>query len=122
ARQVEVEVVEDLDLLPRLAVSAEGDEIVRTSLGALVADDAGLGAGGRLGLQAEHAAEARRRRPALRRVLKGEGGLRRVLERQPHPFHQIDEEERFEEAQNHNRQSGSNLTVESSASAPSGRP
>src|SRR5436305_1173290 len=41
-RQVEIEVIEDFYLLPRLAVAAEGDEIVRARLGALVADDAGL--------------------------------------------------------------------------------
>ena len=59
ARQVEVEVVEDLDLLPRLAVAAERNQIVRTHLRALVADDAGLRAGCRLHLEPEDAAEPR---------------------------------------------------------------
>ena len=97
ARQVEVEVIEDLDLLPRLAVAAERDQIVRARLRALVADDAGLGAGGRLGLQPQHAAEARRRRTPLGRILERERRLRRVLQRDPQPLEQVDEEDRFEE-------------------------
>src|SRR5262249_52973471 len=89
AREVEVEVVENLDLLSRLAVAAERDQIVGTRLRALVADDAGLRAGAGLGLEPEDAAEARRRRPALGRVLKGERGLRRVLQRDPEPLQQV---------------------------------
>src|SRR5690348_18272684 len=72
ARQVEVEIIEDLDLRAWLAVPAERDQVVGARLGALVADDAGLRAGARLGLEAQHAAEARRRRPPLGRILEGE--------------------------------------------------
>src|SRR3954471_71007 len=42
ARQVEIEVVEDFDLLSRLSVTAERNQVVGTCLGALIADDAGL--------------------------------------------------------------------------------
>src|SRR5262245_27472478 len=80
AREVEVEVVEDLDFRPRLAMAAERDQIVRARLGALIADDARLRAGAGLGLQAQDPAKTGRRRPPLGRVLEGEGGLRRVLE------------------------------------------
>src|SRR6185295_10331095 len=82
-RQVEVEVVENLDLLARLPVAAEGDQVVGARLGALVADDAGLGTGGGLDLQAQDSPEPWRRRPALRRVLKGERRLWRVLQGEP---------------------------------------
>src|SRR5262249_55755443 len=97
ARQIKVEVVEDFNLRARLAVSTECDQIVRTRLRALVADDAGLRAGAGLGLQAQHAAEARRRRPALRRVLEREGRLRRVLEREPQALEEVDEEDGLQE-------------------------
>ena len=60
ARQVEIEVVQNLDLLSRLAVTAERDQIVGARLGALIADDAGLSPGGGLGLQTQDAAEPRR--------------------------------------------------------------
>src|SRR5262245_46003143 len=93
AREVEVEVVEDLDLLSGLAVAAERDQVVGTGLRALIADDAGRGAGFGLDLKAEQAAEARRDRTALRRVLKGEGGLRRVARRDQQPLDEVDEED-----------------------------
>src|SRR5579859_4712365 len=98
-REVEVEVVEDFDLRPRLAVAAERDEIVRTRFRALIADDAGLRARARLGLEAQHAAEARRGRPPLGRVLEGERRLRRVLQRDPQPLRDVDEEQRLDEAE-----------------------
>src|SRR6185312_5221491 len=98
ARQVEVEIVEDLDLLSRLAMPAERNQIVGARLRALVADDAGLGAGAGLGLETEHPAEARRRRAALGRILEREGRLRRVLQRDPEALEQVDEEDRLEES------------------------
>src|SRR6266849_5872918 len=98
AREIEVEVIENLDLLSRFAMSAEGNQVVGTRLGALVADDARLGACAGLGLQPQHAPEAGRGRTALRRVLKREGWLRRVLQRDPQPFEQIHEENRLEKA------------------------
>src|SRR6185295_12274800 len=49
-REVEVEIVEDFNLLSGLPVAAERDQIVGARLGALVAADAGLGAGAGLGL------------------------------------------------------------------------
>src|SRR6478609_5569673 len=49
AGQVEIEVIENFDLLPRLAVAAERNQVVGAGLGALVANDAGLGAGAGLG-------------------------------------------------------------------------
>src|SRR5437773_12524663 len=55
AREVEIEVVEHLDLLTRLTVAAQGNKVVGTRLRALIAQDAGLSAGSRLGLQPEHA-------------------------------------------------------------------
>src|SRR5437762_5189601 len=76
---------------------AERDEIVGACLGALVADDAGLCAGAGLGLEPQHAAEARRSRPPLGRILEREGRLRRVLQRDPQAFEQVDEEDGFEE-------------------------
>ena len=97
ARQVEVEVVEHLDLDPRLAMAAERDEVIGARLGALVADDAGLRAADRLDLQTQNAAKARRRRPALRRILERERRLRRVLQRDPEALEQVDEEDRSEE-------------------------
>src|SRR5207249_6754167 len=97
AREIEVEVVEHLDLRPRLAVSAERDEIVGTRLGALIADDACLRAGPRFGLEPEHAAEARRCRTPFGRILEGERRLRRVLQRDPQPFDEVDEEDGLEE-------------------------
>src|SRR4051812_29934535 len=97
ARQVEIEVVEHLDLGARLAVSAERNQIVRARLRALVADDAGLGAGGGFDLETQHAAKARSRRTTLGRVLESERGLRRVLQRDPHALEQVDQEDRLEE-------------------------
>src|SRR5262249_51453937 len=96
AGEIEVEVIEHLDLLPGLAVAAERDEIIGTRLRALVADDAGLRPGGRLHLQPQYAAEARRRRPALGGVLEREGRLRRVLQREPQSLQLGDEEDRLE--------------------------
>src|SRR5580765_7750958 len=98
AGKIEVEVVEDLNLLPRLAVTAEGDQVIRARLGALVADDAGLGAGGGLDLQAQDSAKARRCRTALSRILKRERRLRRVLQGQPQTLQQIDQKDRLEES------------------------
>src|SRR5262249_16479648 len=72
-REIEIEIVEDLDLGARLAVAAERDEIVGARLGALVANDASLCASPRLGLQPQHPAEARRGRPALGGILEREG-------------------------------------------------
>ena len=69
--------------MPGFAVAAERDQVVRTGLRALIADDAGLGAGAGLGLQPQHAAEARRGRTPFSRILKREGRLRRVLQRDP---------------------------------------
>src|SRR2546425_1052377 len=40
AREVEVEIIENLDLLAGLAVTAEGDQVIRTGLRALVARNA----------------------------------------------------------------------------------
>src|SRR5881296_2488545 len=97
ARQVEVEVVEDLDLLSGLSMSAERDEIVGAGLRALVADDAGLSAGGRLDLKPQHAPESRRRGPALGRVLERERRLRGVFERDPQPFQQVHEKNGLQE-------------------------
>src|SRR5262249_11781566 len=77
--------------------TAERNEIVRARLRALVADDAGLRAGGRLHLQPQDAAESRCGWPPLRRVLEREGGLRCVLESEPQPFQQVDEADRLEE-------------------------
>src|SRR5262249_48874866 len=98
--QIEIEIVEDLDLLPGLAMPAERDEIVGTHLRALIADDARRGAGLRLDLEPQHAAKARRHRTPLGRVLEREGRLRRVLERQPEALQQIDEKDRAEELSN----------------------
>src|SRR5262249_7751466 len=95
--QIEVEVVEHLDLGAGLPVAAERDEVVGARLRTLVADDAGLGAGAGLGLQAEHAAEPRRRGTPLGRILEGERRLRRVLQREPEPLEDVDEEDRLEE-------------------------
>src|SRR5688572_30119689 len=83
AREVEVEVVENLDLVTRLPVAAQSDEIVGTSLRALVAYDARLRARGRFNLQPQYAAEARRHRTPFRRVLERECRLRRVLQGHP---------------------------------------
>src|SRR4029077_3721568 len=91
------------DLLAGLAMTAEGDQIVGARLRALIADDAGLRAGAGLGLQPEHAAKARRRRPPLRRILERERGLRRVLQRDPQAFQQVDEKDRLQELENHAR-------------------
>src|SRR5262249_34436231 len=96
--EVEVEVVEHLDLLARLAVAAKRDQIIGAGLGALVAHDARLRAGGGLDLEAQHPAKARGGRTAFGRILEREGRLRRVLQRQPQPFEQIDEEDRLEKA------------------------
>src|SRR5947207_11902963 len=41
-RQIEIEVVQDLDLLSRLAVAAERNQVVGARLCTLIADDAGL--------------------------------------------------------------------------------
>src|SRR6476659_9474355 len=57
AGQVEVEVIQNLDLLPWLAMAAQRDQIVGTRLRALIADDAGLRPGSWLGLQPENATE-----------------------------------------------------------------
>src|SRR5215831_4262675 len=76
---------------------AERNQIVRTCLGALVADDAGLRASARFGLEPEHAAKARRRRTPFGRILERKGRLRRVLQRDPQTLEQVDEENRFEE-------------------------
>src|SRR6185369_190940 len=97
ARQVEVEVIEHLDLRAWFAMPAERNQIVGAGLGALIADDAGLRAGARFGLQPEDAAETRRGLTPLRRILKGKGRLRCVLQRNPQTFEQVDEKDRFEE-------------------------
>src|SRR5256885_8917278 len=55
-RQIEVEVVENLDLLPGFAVPAERNQIVGARLRALIADDARLGACGGVGRPAGEAA------------------------------------------------------------------
>src|SRR5262249_55923946 len=102
-RQVEIEVVEHFDLLARLAVTAERNEVVGARFRALIAHDAGLGAGAGLGLEPEHAAEARCGRPPLGRVLERERRLRRVLEGDPQTLQQVDEKNRFQEAQDHDR-------------------
>src|SRR5207249_3965473 len=97
AGQIKVKVIQDLDFLPGLAVSAERDQIVRAGLRALIADDAGLGAGAGLDLKPQDAAKARRRRPALGRILERERRLRRVLQREPQALQQVHEEDRLEE-------------------------
>jgi hypothetical protein len=78
-------------------VAAECNQVIRTCLGTLIADDAGLRAGAGLGLQAQNASEAWRRWTPLRRILKGERRLRRVLQRHQQPFQQIDEKQRLDE-------------------------
>src|SRR5258707_666288 len=55
-------------------------------------------AAGGLDLEPQHAAEARRGRPPLSRILEGEGRLRRVLHRDPHALQQVDEKNRLEES------------------------
>src|SRR5580704_9062901 len=97
AGEVEVEVIEHLDLLPRLTMAAERDQVVRARLRALVADDAGLGARAGLGLEPQHATKARRGRPPLGRILKRKRRLRRVLHRQPQALGEVDQEDRLQE-------------------------
>jgi hypothetical protein len=93
ARQIKVKVVEDFDLLARLAVAAERDEVVGTRLGALIADDTGLGPRAGLGLQTQDTPEARSGRPPLGRILEGESRLE-GNQRYPQPFiRSIDEED-----------------------------
>src|SRR5688572_290986 len=100
ARQVEVEVVEHFDLQARLAVTAEGDQIVGARFRALIADDAGLRAGGGLGLQPQHTAKPRRRRPPLGRILERERRLWGVLQCDPETLEEVDQENRLEESDN----------------------
>src|ERR1051326_2484101 len=96
ARQVEIEVIEHFDLGAGLAMAPKRNQVVRARLRALVADDAGLRAALGLDLQPQHAAEARRGRTALRRVLERKRRLRRVLERDPEALEQVDQEDRLE--------------------------
>src|SRR5262249_57969744 len=95
--EVEVEVIQDFYLRPGLPMPAERNEIVGTRLRALVADDAGLGAGARLGLQPENSAKARRGGTPFGRILEGEGRLRRVFQRDPEALEQVGEEDGLEE-------------------------
>src|SRR5262245_23047497 len=95
--QIEVEIIQNFDFLPGLAVASEGDQVVGTCLRALVANDAGLGPGPRFGLQPENAPESGSRRSSFRRILKSEGGLRRVLERHPQTLQQVDQKNRLQE-------------------------
>src|SRR6185503_5383668 len=97
ARQIEVKVVEDFYLQTGLAMAAERNQIVRAGLRALVADDARLRAGGGLGLQPQHAAEPRRRRPAFGWILERERRLRRVLQRDPQTLEKVDEKDGLQE-------------------------
>src|SRR5256885_1214909 len=97
ARQIEVEVIEDFDFLPRLAMAAERNQVVGARLRALVADDARLCAGGRFRLKAQHAAKPRRGRTPFSGILKRKRRLRRVLQGHPQAFEQVDEENRLEE-------------------------
>ena len=78
-------------------MSTQSNEIIGTCLGALVAHDACLRTGAGLCLEAQHAAKTRSRGPPFRGVLECEGRLRRVLQRDPKPLQQVDEENRFEE-------------------------
>src|SRR5262249_27367049 len=102
-RKVEVEIVEDFNLLSRLAMATERNQVVGARFRALVADDAGLGAGAGLGLEPQHAAEAGRSRAALRRILKGERRLRGVLQRDPQPLEEVDEKNPLQEFEDHDR-------------------
>src|SRR5437867_9798299 len=68
ARQVEIEIVEHLDLLSRLAVTTERNEIVRAGLGALITNDTRLSTGARFGLQPQDPPEPGRGRPPLGRL------------------------------------------------------
>src|SRR5579864_1473859 len=81
----------------------QGDQVVRTRLGALIAHNAGLGAGARLGLEPQDAAEPGRRGTALGGVLERKSRLRGVLQRDPQALEQVDEKERFEEFQHYAR-------------------
>src|SRR6186713_462854 len=74
-------------------MTAQGNQIVRARLGALIAHDAGLGARLGLHLQTKNTAEPWRHRAPLGWILEREGRLRRVLEREPETLEQVDEED-----------------------------
>src|SRR5262245_23642839 len=78
-------------------MAAEVNQLVRAGLRTLIADDACLRAGARLGLQPEDTAKPWRGRTPLGRILEREGRLRGVLQRDPEPLEQVDEKNRFEE-------------------------
>src|SRR5262249_23292138 len=89
SREVGGEVVQHLDLEARLAMAAERNQIIGAGLRALIADDAGLRAGGRLGLQSQHAAKAGRRGSTLGWILEGERRPRRVFRGDPQSLDQV---------------------------------
>ena len=72
-------------------MAPEGNQVVGAGLRALIADDAGLRAGFGLDLEPQDAAEARRDRPPLGRILKGKSGLGSVFQRQPESLEEIDD-------------------------------
>jgi hypothetical protein len=91
-RQIEIKVVQNLDFLAGLAMAAERNQVVRAGLRTLIAHDANLRTGFGLNLEPQDAPEPGRHRPALCRILKGEGRLRGVLERHPQALQDIEEE------------------------------
>src|SRR5687768_10078338 len=78
-------------------MTAERDQIVRTRLCALVADDTRLRARLGLDLEPQHSAESRRHGTPLRRILECKRRLWRVLQRQPETFNQVDEKNHAEQ-------------------------
>src|SRR4029453_10758005 len=95
--QIEVEIIQNFDLLPWLAMAAERDQVVGTRPRTLVAADAGLGPSPWLGLQPENAAETWGRRSSFRRILEGERGLWCVLQGHPQTLQQVDQKDRLQE-------------------------